>query len=165
LSKSQKIDELVIESLHQQESENKDGMDICLCRIDVLQKDEQGNEAVNVVFSGAKSSLFYSRDNEIHRVKGIHRAIGNFKTKETPKFEANELLLMPGDMLYLSTDGYVDQNNPERIRFGTTRFMKVLSEAQNLDLSEQKLLLDKTLSAYMGNEEQRDDIAVIGIKI
>ena len=67
--------------------------------------------------------------------------------------------------MYLTTDGYIDQNNKERKRFGTKIFENILNKIASKELSEQKQILETELDNWQSKEKQRDDITVIGIKL
>jgi serine phosphatase RsbU (regulator of sigma subunit) len=81
------------------------------------------------------------------------------------EFLNKEILLQNNDMFWLATDGIIDQNNAERKRFGTPRFIELLKIGKGMDLIEQKKLIEKELNNYQGHEEQRDDITIWGIKL
>ena len=68
-------------------------------------------------------------------------------------------------MIYLTSDGYIDQNNNERHRFGTVKFMKLLRIISNRPTIAQRQVLLRELIDFMEGEEQRDDISIWGIKI
>lgn len=74
-------------------------------------------------------------------------------------------LLNKGSILYLASDGFIDQNDETRHKFGSKKFHELLQNIQNLPLIEQKETLLKSLSEHQQNEEQRDDITVIGLKL
>ena len=64
------------------------------------------------------------------------------------------------------TDGYADQfGGNEGKKFKYQQFKELLLSIQNLSMEEQKLVIDETMVKWKGNEEQVDDILVIGIKI
>ena len=70
-----------------------------------------------------------------------------------------------GTSIYLFSDGYIDQfgsNNNER--FSSRRFIEMIHNMQNLDMSEQFINLSKQLDTWKGSEKQIDDILVVGIK-
>ena len=69
------------------------------------------------------------------------------------------------DLLYLTSDGYVDQNNKERRRFGSKKFTDILNKIALKKLTEQKQILETELAQWQGNEKQRDDITIVGIKL
>jgi len=149
-------------ALHQQKSDNKDGMDICLCRIDNYE-----TEPV-IHFAGAKLPIFiYSKEEQkIHRIKGSNKRIGGIRKRIIESyFEGREIIIKKGDVIYLSTDGYIDQSNEKRERFGTRRFVNVLGEITAISMIEQKEKLEIALDAFQNQTHQRDDITVIGIKL
>ena len=80
-------------------------------------------------------------------------------------FTNKEIILQQNDLIYLTTDGYIDQNNKERKRFGTKKFENILNKIANMELSEQKQILETELDNWQRNEKQRDDITVVGIKL
>lgn len=68
-------------------------------------------------------------------------------------------------MLYLGSDGLTDQNNAQREKLGTVRFKAHLSEIAHLPLEEQRQYLEDVLDDFQGQEEQRDDILWMGIRL
>jgi len=148
------------EALHQEDYQNLDGMDICLCVIE--DADELNMRVVN--FAGAKRPLFILKNDKLIEVKGSRKSIGG-RQKTDAEYEQRQLLLHPGDIIYLTTDGYVDQNDYERIKYGTLRFKKVLASFVGMSLHDQKEVLLEEMRNHMGEEEQRDDITLIGLKM
>lgn len=57
--------------LKQDETENKDGMDVCLCRIE-----NTDSEGTKVIFSGAKRPLYIHTENKLQEVAGSRYSIG-----------------------------------------------------------------------------------------
>ncbi len=158
------LDKGIIKSLRQDKTSNNDGMDISLCKIEYANEE---NESVKVTYSGAKSPLYYIVKNEnkkIVRIKGTFKDIGG-TFEFDHKFENQEFFLNRGDLLYLTSDGYIDQNNSDRIRFGTVKFMKLLRAISSRSLEAQKNVLKREFDSFRENEEQRDDITVLGIKL
>jgi len=152
----------IVAILKQEENKNDDGMDICICRIDKKEK-----LTTKITFSGAKSPLFYINSaNKVTRVKGCPKPIGGIIDSEFDFFYTNiEIVPQKGDMIYLTSDGYIDQNNNERQRFGTVKFMKLLRIISNRPTIAQRQVLLRELIDFMEGEEQRDDISIWGIKI
>jgi serine phosphatase RsbU (regulator of sigma subunit) len=146
--------------LKQEESKNSDGMDvsICLFEKDVSQKQYK------VTFAGAKSSLFYTQNNQICQLVGDRITIGGF-TERKREFNNYTFDLKEGELIYFTSDGYIDQHNVERKRFGSNKFKQLLSFISQLSILEQERVILSALKGYQQNEEQRDDISVIGIKM
>lgn len=154
------LNEKVIESLRQKETENNDGMDVCFIAIDLKTK--------NITFSGAKRPLFIynSKTSQLDEIKGDRLSIGGKKrTEEKASFNNHIVETNPGDILYLSSDGLTDQNNAERKRFGSNRLREIILNNISEPMIKQKEFIEKDLNDFQQNEEQRDDITLIGIKI
>ena len=152
----------VIKALKQEQSANNDGMDTCLCRVE-----KKNNGEYSVVFCGAKRPLYYltTTDTEIQQLKGDRKSIGGVRSKRnTAEFTDQELTLKSGDMIYLTSDGIIDQNDSERHRFGTEKFLALLYSIKDKPMDSQGGLIRQSLDDYKKDEEQRDDISVIGIK-
>jgi serine phosphatase RsbU (regulator of sigma subunit) len=150
----------VKDSLKQNESNNIDGMDVCLCR---MERDE--NFDLHLVFAGAKRPLYYFHQDKLHKIKGSRAGIGGWQREEDIEFENHYLTLDEGDLIYLSTDGFSDISNPERHTFGENRFTQMLTNYCQLPMEEQKQAFLNTLQNYQQNTPQRDDITLVGIKV
>ncbi len=162
LSPAQILHELnkdIQKALKQAETDNMDGMDIVLCATQPFD-----NQNVNLVFCGAKNSLYYFMDNKLYEIRGSRKAIGG-KQYEHKTFDNQELILSKNTILYLMTDGYIDQHNVAREKFGKVRFQKLISKIGHLPLSAQKEILQERLQRHQQDQEQRDDITVLGITV
>lgn len=154
-------------ALHQDEGKNTDGMDISICAI---QASEQQSETHSqVVFAGAKNHAIYydSGKEEIVRFKGTKRSIGGKqkKNKAVIPFENQRFELRHGDALYLYSDGFPDQHDMQRQKLGSKAFMAMLEHLQELPMTEQGKALEEKLSAHQGEQSQRDDITVLGLRM
>ena len=156
------LDEGVRWALKQETSNNQDGMDTCLCKIEKLD-----NIETKITFSGAKRPLFYYKfkENKLNRIVGSRRSIGGNVHNDKIIFENNAITLQNNDVIYLTTDGYVDQNNENRKRLGTKRLKNIIIEIANKKLNEQKQILETELDNWQQKEYQRDDITIIGVKM
>ncbi len=150
-------------SLKQSKTDNRDGMDVCLCYIEKLPDNK-----MNLVYAGAKRPLIYYNSNKgvIDEIKADRISIGGIK-KGTDGLVFNdiELTLNKGDIIYLSSDGFIDQNAPDRKRYGSTRLKETLDRLVKQPLNEQRDMLERELMHYMNGEPQRDDITFVGLKI
>ncbi|MFH0843205.1 MAG: AAA family ATPase [Bacteroidota bacterium] len=149
----------VIKSLHQtgKNVETRDGMEMGLCVFDFGKQKLQ--------YSGASRSLYLIRDNELKEHRGDSMPIG-FYEKEDQSFTNTEILFQKNDIIYLFTDGYIDQfGGIERKTFRSANFKKLLIHIHNLPLIQQKEELEKKYEEWRGDIDQVDDILIIGIKI
>lgn len=154
------LNEKIVESLRQNETENNDGMDVCIISFDLKTK--------QITFSGAKRPLFIfsKQTSELNEIKGDRLSIGGAKRKrEQDKFNNHIIQTETGDILFLSSDGLADQNNAERKRFGSKRLKEIILSNISEPMIKQKEKIESELNSFQENEEQRDDITLIGIKI
>jgi len=136
--------------------EIKDGLDLALCVYDLKEQKLQ--------FSGAFNPVFFIRDGSISKIDADLMPIGPYLDPEVP-FKREEIEVHPGDLFYLFTDGYLDQfSGKGRKKFNTTRFRELLLRIYHEKMSEQKKILDETITNWRGTTEQIDDITVMGIR-
>ncbi|MBL6447153.1 SpoIIE family protein phosphatase [Fulvivirga sp. 29W222] len=146
--------------LSQTETQNHDGMDLGICVIE-----PNGNEKVKLTYAGAKHTLFIVNEGELLEIDGDRKSIGGANTTAQRNFTNKTLELSKGATLYLTTDGYIDQNNPNRKRFNKKRFKSLIEEVNHLDLQSQKQKFENALADHKKDAEQRDDITLIAIRV
>jgi phosphoserine phosphatase RsbU/P len=158
------LDELnqgVITTLNENKGDTsiKDGMDMSLCVFDIRGK--------KVEFAGANNPLIFIRENNLTRYKADRFPIGAFEgDKKLQKFKNNVIELQDGDCLYLSSDGYADQfGGPANKKFMFRNFEELLLEIHNLPMNDQKDILQRRFNEWRGDNDQVDDILVMGIRI
>ena len=138
----------------------QDGMDVCLCVIE--------EESGTVEFAGAKRPLYIARTDAgtpLVEVKGDRASIGGRQREERRAFTRRRLPVGPGDMLYLTTDGFADQNGTTGKRFGAERFKALLGAVAGGPPEEQREAILRELDAHQGTERQRDDITIVGVRL
>lgn len=149
----------VIKTLHQKNNNKstRDGMEMALFILDL--------ENNNLQFSGARRPLYLIRDKELTELTGDKMPLGINDDREN-HFTNQEIEVKKNDIVYLFSDGYVDQlGGPDRKTFKTKNFKELLLNNCHLPMNEQKDVLNNNIEAWRGNVEQIDDILVIGIKI
>lgn len=149
----------IIQSLRQEEQANDDGMDVCLCAIE-----EHGDER-EIHFTGAKRPLFFiqKRNKIVNMHRGDVKSVGGMRQKKK-KFTATKITLAKGDCMFLSSDGLVDQNNAQKIKFGTKKLIEFLEENQDMPMEDMGKTLETALKTHQGEVLQRDDITFLGIR-
>lgn len=156
------LDDEIRRSLRQtgKDGSNTDGMDVVLIR---YMYKEDGT--INLDFAGAKRPLIYKEaEGEIIQLRGTSRSIGGIQRKKKP-FEEHHLTLLPRTMLFLTSDGLIDQPNQDRKKYGTKRFLNKISEWGHLPIPIQKTSLLEDLEKFRNKEEQRDDITIMAINL
>jgi sigma-B regulation protein RsbU (phosphoserine phosphatase) len=148
----------VIKSLHQtgKKDETRDGMEIALCVVDFKRRKLQ--------YSGAFRPLYLIRDNVLKEFKGDSMPIGIYDYEES-SFQNEELIFKENDIIYMFSDGYVDQlGGPDRKTFRSRNFKQLLINIHQKPLHEQKGILEKEYEEWRHGIGQIDDIMVMGIR-
>lgn len=150
-------------ALRQDTSDNDDGMDVILCRME-----KSNTPYTTVTYCGANRPLIYFDNQEkvIKTLRGTLATIGGVEgRKYNEPFENKEIKLNKNDIIYLTSDGYIDQNDPERRKFGSKKFFETLEIIALKDIKQQEKLLNDALKDHMKDSPQRDDITIFGIKV
>lgn len=157
------LNQYIIDALKQKYTDNTDGMDVCL-----VVTDNSNTKEKIVNFAGAKRPLyiFSQEENKLKKINGDRYSIGGIsKNKNEKQFSTVKLDMKKGDIMYLTSDGMVDQVNSLGKRFGTRRFQSLLQQNAEKPLSYQKSKLEEEFEKFQTDTEQRDDITIIGAKI
>jgi PAS domain S-box-containing protein len=134
-----------------------DGMDLALCSFDKTTR------LLN--YSGAMRPLWMIRNGELIELKAARYPIGFYHGVEKT-FECEEIQLYEGDVIYLFSDGYIDQFGGEKNKkFQKKRFKELLLSIQDLELDEQTGFLEYAINNWRQQNEQTDDIVVIGLRV
>ncbi|WP_299463484.1 7TM diverse intracellular signaling domain-containing protein [uncultured Microscilla sp.] len=151
-------------SLHQADGKNEDGIDLGLC---LIEHDPENAKQRKVTYAGAKRNLLCVINNtqELIEVKGDRKSVGGMQREEKRVFTNHVLNLNTGDTLYLTSDGYTDQNGEQKKKYGKLKFLQTLTELSLLSLSEQRQELLQELKEHQGNVSQRDDITILGVRL
>ncbi|MDB4344314.1 tetratricopeptide repeat protein [bacterium] len=149
----------IIKSLDQKglQGENKDGMDMALCKYDPKKG--------TVQYSGAYNPLIHISKNEINQIKGDSQPVGLHTGKKLP-FTNKEIEVSKGDMLYIYSDGFPDQFGGEKgKKYLSGKFKKFLLSISDKPIDEQNTLIEEEFTNWIGDHEQIDDVCVMGVRI
>lgn len=156
-----KLHKGVRKALHQESSENTDGMDISLCVIDPIEK--------TIEYAGANSALVYVKEGERTRIAPDQTSVGGDMPISQEGFMAHTISYVDAPvMCYLYTDGYRDQFGGERgKKFLRSRMQELIFYISELSMQEQRRQIEETINDWMkaGGFEQMDDMLVIGFKL
>lgn len=144
----------------QQSEENvsRDGMDIALCAI---------NHRTNVIeYAGAFNPLCLIRDGKLIEVKADRMPIGSYFGKIDKKYTNHTMELKAGDVFYIYSDGFQDQIGGHGDRkYSSKKFKSFLQSIHNESPEKQVETLENEIISWRGDEEQLDDMLVIGVKV
>lgn len=147
--------------LKQGESKNTDGMDLSICLF------TQNTTGAEIQFSGARQFIIYIKNGQLYHLEADRISVGggSIASEHRRQFSTQKFSLDKGDTLYLFSDGFIDQNNAARRRFGSSNFKHLIEEIKQLSLKDQRDAFIDALQAHQQDEEQRDDISLVGLRI
>jgi serine phosphatase RsbU (regulator of sigma subunit) len=136
-----------------------DDMDIALCTMDTRSD--------LLTFAGVNHPLYLVSGGEIteYRTRDLSDNRGD---DGEYLFTSERIQLKHGDTIYLCSDGYADQfGGKHHKKYQTARFKNFLLNIQGYSMPEQSDRLFEEIERWReeNNEDQTDDILVIGIKI
>lgn len=134
---------------------SKDGMDASLIKI-------SGNK---LEMSAANNPVWIIRNREAIIIKPDKFPIGKHYG-EVQHFSLNTFELMPDDLIIMYTDGYADQfGGAQNKKYKYKRLQGLILNNAHLPLTQLKAALEAEIVEWKGNNEQIDDILVIGIRV
>lgn len=148
----------VIRILRQEQTDNRDGMDISICVWDKKKN--------KVHFSGANHSLIYIQNKQLYQTKGNKTTVGLDEKKNLKDFDEHEINIVGDTCFYLFSDGFVDQfggNNDKK--FMIKNFRELLSTIHMKKMETQGIIIRETIEEWTGEKEQVDDMLVWGFRI
>lgn len=133
-----------------------DGMDLAFCVIDPQRK--------VIEYAGAFNPLYLIRDYNIVEYKADRFSVGLAAHDKRRTFTNHVIPYQENDIIYIFSDGYTDQfGGPKGKKFKFRRFRHLLLTIYKLPIEKQKAALKQSIENWIGDEDQIDDIMVIGI--
>jgi len=168
-----KVKEMLVQE--GERDEQKEGMDMALA---ILNRSTR-----ELHFAGANNPLYLIRDKSIiagkdlepytsiengnyqlYELKGDRQPIGVYW--EETSFTNRSIMLNENDSFYIFSDGFVDQFGGEhRKKFKSRYFKKLLLSVQDKSMVDQKQLIEDAFDSWRGDQEQIDDVSVIGVRV
>lgn len=149
----------VITTLNQRVNitEQKDGMDMALCILDL--------STMKMQFSGANNGVYHVRGSQLTEYKAIKNPIG-IHPKMKP-FENTDIDVQHGDYIYMFSDGFADQFSDTGKKYTSKRMRELITDinTKTKSATEQAQLLNAALDEWKGNYHQMDDILIGGYRI
>ncbi|MFB6258889.1 MAG: PP2C family protein-serine/threonine phosphatase, partial [Flavobacteriales bacterium] len=172
----------------------KDGMDMAMLKIPNPKSQSPKGEEVEVEFAGAQNPLYLIREGvaedppvlEVYRngeevdekvskpfrdssdgleIQADKAGIGS-EEHGVEHFRTVSFKVQKGDALYIFSDGYADQfGGPKGKKFRYGAFKRVLTELQDRSMEDQKRELGKQFEEWKGDQEQVDDVLVMGVRL
>ena len=155
------------------EDNTRDGMDGVICMWDKKQN--------TLDFAGAYNSLYLYRKgvhnkaadddtmkyygDDLVEFKTDNQPISMFEGKEFP-FNTHEIQLKDGDHVYTCSDGWQNQfGGPENKEYGNKGVLEFLDSMQDAKIKDQGTRINMGIEDWKGEQDQVDDICIIGVQV
>lgn len=149
--------EKIVESLSQDSPRTiRDGMNMSVLTIHFSHH--------MALFAGAYQPLFVLRHSEIQQFASNRMPVGY--TEQPHPFTEQRIELHPHDYIYLTTDGIWDQfGGPLGKKLMRTGFVQFVKAQQHVPIELQQNAFTHSFESWKGEEEQVDDVLVLGMYI
>jgi len=151
------------------EDMKREGMYVNLLIID--------KNSMECTYAGARTPLWIYRSSQskqsdsiiIEEIKPENSSVALHKNLK--EFTSKKVILSDGDILYLFSDGIIDQfGGPEGKKFSSRKLLQVVQNSAHLDMKNQKLAIEDSLDNWQNPQdgqffEQIDDITLLSMKI
>ena len=164
----------IVKSLKQKEDPNqKDGMDIALCAINLDTLEMQFAGANNPLYlvtgdsslvTGEASQQPATSNQQLIELKGDKMPIGMHARMDN--FTLHTYQLHKGDCIYLFSDGIADQfGGPAGKKFKYKALKELLTSLSWQPVERQKRMVELNFDEWKGRLEQVDDVTLLGLII
>lgn len=137
--------------------QNKDGMDIALIAYDF--------ESRLLHYAGANNAAIIRRDNQLIELLPDKMPISIYRDIKAP-FTLQTIEIKPNDILYMYTDGYIDQfGGKNEKKFKSNNFKELLLWLPLDSMENQGRELSEVFDRWKGTLEQVDDVFVLGVRL
>lgn len=124
-----------------------------------------GTGGAELEYAAAYNSPLLIRNNMITELSANKFPVGK-SPKEAEPFTLYKAELKKGDALYMFTDGYGDQFGGEKgKKFKYRQLQELLLANSGRSMKEQKSILEAAFDNWKGDNEQTDDVCVVGVRI
>ena len=151
----------------------QDGMDMSVCTIDDKSK--------IIEFAGAKRPLIHvsSKDNVLELKGNEIRENGHARMTYVKgdlisidgqqfvgQFTKHKFSYVPGDKIYMFSDGFTDQFGGERgKKYQVSQLKELCLSVHGMSMNDQYEAIKKAHESWRGDMEQVDDIVLIGLEL
>lgn len=171
-----KLTLIIAENFAQSEEQIRDGMDIALCCLEM-----EDDKVKMVHYAGANIPLIVVNPNRQSipcnaipigdqngfELKADKQTVGY--TENNKPFHTHSFEVENGDILYTFTDGYPDQFGGQLAmggkKFKTSNLKRLLINIHPLNIDIQQERLVDEFDKWKGDQEQLDDVCIIGVKL
>ena len=147
----------VIVTLKHEDDEHvvqKDGIDMGICILNL--------STYKMQYAGANNGMYHVRGTTLTEYKPVRNPIGEYP-RMIP-FVNHDVDILSGDYIYLFTDGFTDQLDPENHKYTPRQLRQLLIDINSKTkvAAEQSQMLNQALEQWRQGVRQMDDILIGG---
>ena len=163
------LDKNVNNMLIHSKEKRREGMDAAICVIDNIP--DYYREYVDekkIKYAGARQPFVYIKNNELIRIRGDKKSIGEKSQlidDENFKYTQHEISVDSPISFYIFSDGFQDQFGGLGKKFSLRRMEEIFSANHEKTMEEQKEIIMNEFLIWKGDEQQIDDVTVMGFKV
>ena len=113
--------------------------------------------------AGHEYPAIMHKDGEFELVKDRHGMV--LGGMEGIPYKEYEMTLVPGDKLFVYTDGVPEAINESEVQFGTDELLSALNACKDRKMSDILPFVRKRISNFVGMADQFDDITMLGFEL
>ena len=133
-----------------------DGMDMVVCEVDIASS--------HIRFASAMRPVILNIGGEHLYLRGNRFSVGGESVSEK-FFDDQEFYMSKGDTIYLFSDGLPDQfGGAKNKKLKIFQLKKLLEDISSLSMPGQQEVVAKFYDEWKGDNEQVDDILLIGVR-
>lgn len=163
--------EKIVSQLSQSEDieDSKDGMDISIIAINL--------KTLKAEWAGANNPIYIvrkKRDEDIEIMENENAVLAEIKGDKQPigyssiqkPFTKHHINFKKGELFYLISDGFPDQfGGPRNKKYRYKPLKQLILNISDSDITKQKEIISKEFHKWKGNQEQIDDVCILGVRI
>lgn len=152
-----KLDKKIQEYLYQNADKINDSAEISIIEYDPKNK--------KLLYSAANRPLIHIRNGILTTYRGSKCTLGDSFRRFS--FVKNiEVPLEKGDMVFMFSDGFVDQfGGTHNKKFLTKRLLVLLQKISDLPIHDQHSIVETTFINWQGDNLQIDDVLLLGFRV
>ncbi|HCC71858.1 MAG TPA: hypothetical protein DEQ09_12015 [Bacteroidales bacterium] len=136
---------------------SNDGMDMVVC--------EYNPKTRLLRFASALRPVILVMDGELYYIRGNKNSVGG-EFMEEKYFDDQEYYLKGNDIVYIFSDGYPDQfGGVDGKKLKIVRLKKLIENIKDLDMDKQYKKISDYFDSWKGDNEQVDDVLMMGFKV
>ncbi len=136
---------------------SNDGMDIIVCEFNLKTR--------HLRFASAMRPIIMYHRGEQYYIRGNRSSVGG-EAIEGKMFEDQEYQLVPGDVVYLFSDGYPDQfGGPLGKKLKMVRLKNLLDDIHERGMDDQFNHIRKNFETWKKGYDQVDDVLFMGLQV